>query len=427
MTAIPQEDVQHGRFVAFTYRAYAVYWASRFLATLAAQMIAVAVGWQIYDLTRDPLDLGIIGLVQFVPLLLLVFIAGTTADRFGRRNVMAASVFAEVLCAVAILWFSWRGLTSPLPVFVALAGFGVARAFLGPASQSLVVNLVPRQVFPNAVAWNSSAWQVATIAGPVMGGLIYGVGANVAYLCAVALLVGALLLVLMIPKPGETGRIERLTVSSLFEGIRYVRRQKVVLGALSLDLFAVLLGGAVALLPVFARDVLETGPWGLGLLRAAPGIGAIITATWLAASPIRDHAGRILFIFVALFGVFTAVFGLSTITWVSVIALLLIGATDAVSVYIRETVIQLWTPDEVRGRVNAINMVFISASNELGDFRAGAAAAFIGAVPTVVIGGLGAVGVAGAWAWLFPQLRDVRYLDRIEIGNGSEESVSRSA
>ncbi|MEO0543437.1 MAG: MFS transporter [Pseudomonadota bacterium] len=402
------------RFLAFRYPAYVKYWVSRFLATLAAQMIAVAVGWQIYDLTRNPLDLGIIGLVQFVPLLLLVFITGTVADRFGRRNVMSWAIAAELACALGILYFSWRGLTSPLPVFVALAGFGAARAFFGPASQSLVVNLVPREVFPNAVAWNSSAWQVASIGGPVLGGLLYGLGANVAYLIAAVLLGIGLVLIRMIPKPEEQGKTEQVTLSSLFEGIRYVRKQKVVLGAISLDLFAVLLGGAVALLPVFARDILETGPWGLGMLRAAPGIGAVVMALMLTASPIRDHAGRILLIFVALFGVFTMVFGFSTLTWLSVIALLLVGATDAVSVYIRETVIQLWTPDEVRGRVNAINMVFIGASNELGEFRAGFVAAWIGAVPAVILGGAGAVAVAGTWAWLFPQLRDVRYLDRAE-------------
>ncbi|MEO1747363.1 MAG: MFS transporter [Pseudomonadota bacterium] len=402
------------RFLAFRYPAYVKYWASRFLATLAAQMIAVAVGWQIYDLTRNPLDLGIIGLVQFVPLLLLVFVTGTVADRFGRRNVMSWAIAAELACALAILYFSWGGLTSPFPVFVALAGFGAARAFFGPASQSLVVNLVPREVFPNAVAWNTSAWQVASIGGPVLGGLLYGLGANTAYLIAAAFLAVGLVLVRMIPKPEEQGKTEQVTLSSLFEGIRYVRKQKVVLGAISLDLFAVLLGGAVALLPVFARDVLETGPWGLGLLRAAPGIGAVVMALMLTASPIRDHAGRILLVFVALFGFFTMVFGFSTITWLSIIALLMVGATDAVSVYIRETVIQLWTPDEVRGRVNAINMVFIGASNELGEFRAGFVAAWIGAVPAVILGGAGAVAVAGAWAWLFPQLRDVRYLDRTQ-------------
>ncbi|MEM1377562.1 MAG: MFS transporter [Pseudomonadota bacterium] len=414
MSEAPSQPEQQNRFVAFTYAAYAKYWMSRFLATLAAQIIAVAVGWQVYDLTRDPLDLGIIGLVQFLPVLFLVFITGTVADRFGRRNVMAISIFVEMLCALGILYFSWRGLTSPIPIFVALAIFGAARAFLGPASQSLVVNLVPRHIFPNAVAWNSSAWQVATIGGPVMGGLLYGLGANVAYIVATVLIGAALLLILMIPKPKEKTETEQVTLSSLFEGIRYLHKQPVVLGAISLDLFAVLLGGAVALLPVFARDILETGPWGLGLLRAAPGVGAVLTALLLTASPIRDNAGRVLLVCVALFGLFTVVFGFSTLTWLSVLALFMVGATDAVSVYIRETVIQLWTPDEVRGRVNAINMVFIGASNELGDFRGGAMAAWIGAVPAVVLGGAGAMGVAVAWAYLFPQLRDVRYLDRRE-------------
>lgn len=400
------------RFEAFAHPSYVKYWSARFIATFAAQIVAVAVGWQIYDLTRDPRDLGIIGLVQFMPLLLLVLVTGTVADRFGRRNVMAVSVLAEFVLALAILWFSWRGLTSPLPVFIALFGFGMARAFFGPASQSLVVNLVPTAVFPNAVAWNSSAWQIASITGPVAGGLLYGLGANIAYGIAAGLFAGAWVLIMLIPAPGVKSRAEKVTFHSVFEGLRYIRKEKVVLGAISLDLFAVLLGGAVALMPVYARDVLELGPWGLGLLRAAPGIGAVLVAGYLAASPIRDHAGRVMFVAVALFGIFTIVFGLSTITWVSILALGLLGAADMVSVYVRETLLQLWTPDRVRGRVNAVNMVFLGASNELGEFRAGFMAAWIGVVPAVVLGGFGAVAVAGIWAWKFPQLREARYLDR---------------
>ncbi len=401
-----------GRFVAFTYRPYALYWASRFLSTFATQVVAVAVAWQVYDLTRDPMDLGIIGLVQFLPLLLLVLVTGSVADRFGRRLVMSWAIAAELLCAVAILWFAIDGLTSPFPIFVALAGFGIARAFVGPASQALVVNLVPTSVFPNAVAWNSSSWQVATIGGPVAGGLLYGFGAPVAYGAAAAMFAAALVLILMVPKPKGQAKPARITFNSLFDGLRFIRREKVVLGAISLDLFAVLLGGAVALLPVYARDILELGPWGLGLLRAAPGIGAILMAAFLATSPVRDHAGRILLVFVALFGLFTTIFGLSTSTWLSIVALGLLGAADMVSVYIRETLLQLWTPDDVRGRVNAVNFVFLGASNELGEFRAGFMAAWIGVVPAVVFGGVGAIAVAALWAKLFPELRDARRLDR---------------
>lgn len=399
------------RFAAFEYSSYTKYWVSRLCTTFAAQIVAVSVAWQIYDLTRDPLDLGIIGLLQFLPLLFLVLITGTVADRFGRRNVMAFAIGLELLAAIAILFFSVRGLTTPFPVFVALVGLGIGRAFFGPASQSLVVNLVPTKIFPNAVAWNSSTWQLASIVGPVAGGLLYGLGSNVAYGTATILLVIGLVFILLIPKPKEKASANKVTFSSLFDGLRYIHNDKVVLGAISLDLFAVLLGGVIALLPVYARDVLVLGPWGLGLLRAAPGVGALLVAGFLvAASPIRDHAGRIMFAAVALFGFFTIVFGLSTITWLSIVALFFVGAADMISVYIREILLQLWTPDEVRGRVNAVNMVFIGASNELGEFRAGTMAAIFGVVPAAVFGGVGAIVVAGLWAWQFPQLRDARHL-----------------
>lgn len=400
------------RFAAFAHRPFVFYWWARFCATFAVQIIAVAVAWQVYDLTRDPFDLGLIGIVQFLPLLLLVLITGAVADRYGRRLVMSLAITLEVLCALGILVFSWRGLESPLPVFVALTLLGVARAFFGPASQALVVNLVPFGDFANAVSWNSSAWQVASIVGPVAGGLLYGIDSTVAYSVAVLLLASSLLLILRIAEPPPPLEVRRITFHSIFEGLHFIRRENIVLGAISLDLFAVLLGGAVALLPVYARDILELGPWGLGMLRAAPGVGALLTAAWLATSPIKDHAGHILLVFVALFGVFTIAFGLSTLTWLSIAALALVGAADMVSVVIRETLLQLWTPDAVRGRVNAVNMVFLGASNELGEFRAGFMAAWIGAVPAVVFGGVGAVLVAAGWAWLFPQLRDARFLHR---------------
>ncbi|WP_425416646.1 MFS transporter [Oricola indica] len=412
MSADSPETNSHRRFAAFAHPAFVRYWSARFLTTFAVQIVAVSVGWQVYDLTRDPMDLGIIGLVQFLPLLLLVLVTGTVADRYGRRLVMGAATGLELLCAGAILFFSIRGLTDPLPVFIALVGMGTARAFYGPASQSLVVNLVPKVDFANAVAWNASSWQVASIVGPVAGGLLYGVGANVAYSVAVCLFAASAILVALIPKPPRRDEVKKVTFSSLFDGLRFIRKEKVVLGAISLDLFAVLLGGAVALLPAYARDILHLGPWGLGLLRAAPGIGAIAMAAYLAASPINNHAGRILLVFVALFGLFTAIFGMSTIAWLSIVALILVGATDMVSVYIRETLLQLWTPDDVRGRVNAVNMVFLGASNELGEFRAGFMAAWIGIVPAVVLGGFGAIAIAGTWAILFPKLRDARYLHR---------------
>lgn len=403
-------SLQHAQ--AFRHRSFRDYWIARFCATFAVQILSVAVAWQVYDLTRDPFDLGLIGLVQFLPLLLLVLVTGTVADRYGHRRVMSAAIALEVLCAALILLESWRGLSSALPIFVALTLLGIARAFFGPASQSLVVSLVPREDFANAVTWNSSAWQIATIVGPVAGGLLYGLGPVVAHACSVLLLSVSLWLILRLPAPPPPAVVRKVSFASLFEGLHFIRRERIVLGAISLDLFAVLLGGAVALLPVYARDILQLGPWGLGLLRAAPGVGAVLMAIFMATSPIRDKAGRILLVSVGLFGAFTLLFSLSTLTWLSILALALIGAADMVSVVIRETLLQLWTPDEVRGRVNAVNHVFLGASNELGEFRAGAMAAWIGAVPAVALGGVGAMLVAAGWAWLFPQLRDARYLHK---------------
>lgn len=340
-----------------------------------------------------------------------MLVTGSIADRYGRRLIMGLASLLEAACAVAVLVLTWRGLTSPVPIFFVLFVFGIARAFFGPASASLVANLVPQKDFANAIAWNSSAWQTATIVGPVAGGLLYGLNHTLAYGIAAAFMAAAGLLVLSIPKPAQHTEAEKPTLDSLFAGFRYIWGEKIVLGAISLDLFAVLLSGAVALLPVYARDILELGPWGLGLLRAAPGVGAILVAVWLTGHPIRNHAGAIMLFFVAVFGAFTVVFGASTIPWLSIFALAMLGATDMVSVYIRETLIQLWTPDEVRGRVNAVNMVFVGASNELGEFRAGMMAAAIGTVPAVVFGGVGAIAVAGLWAVLFPALRKVQRLD----------------
>ncbi|MCU0830029.1 MAG: MFS transporter [Rhizobiaceae bacterium] len=402
------------RYEAFTFAPYRNFWGARFLAAFSVQMMAVAVGWQIYDLTRDPLDLGLIGLSQFAPSVVLVLVTGAAADRYGRRSIMRLSVLLFLMVASGLLALTLQGLTSPLPVFALLVLLGVGRAFYGPAASSLVVSLVPTRVFPNAVAWNSSAWQVAMITGPVAGGLLYGLGAAIPYALAVLLLALAALLITRIPhveRKAEQGVAGETKAQQIFAGFRYIFSQPVVLGAISLDLFAVLLGGAVALLPVFARDVLDLGPWGLGLLRAAPGIGAVAMAAWIAAHPIRDHAGLIMFAGVALFGVFTLTFGFSTVAWLSIASLALLGAADMVSVQVRETLIQLWTPDHVRGRVNAVNSLFVGASNELGEMRAGTMAAFIGAVPAVVAGGAGAIAVAGLWAWMFPALRKIRRLD----------------
>ena len=400
------------RFGAFRNPQYLRYWLARLGASFAVQIVAVSVGWQIYDLTRNPLDLGLVGLCQFMPALLLVLVTGAVADRYSRRMIMGLSIAVEGLGALALLWMTFEGLTSPLPVFAVLVLFGVARAFFGPSSQALVVNIVDRSELPSAIAWNSSAWQLASIVGPVAGGLLYGFSPHAAYSVALTLFVLASILVLsMKPLPARAAANEPATLETIVAGFRFIWHEKVVLGAISLDLFAVLLGGAVALMPIYARDVLEVGPWGLGMLRAAPGIGAILTVLYLTRHPVRDNAGRVMFVFVALFGAFTMVFGLSTAPWLSIVALALMGAADMISVYIRETLLQLWTPDDVRGRVNAVNMVFVGASNELGEFRAGVMAFWIGAVPAVVIGGAATMGVAALWAAMFPDLRKAKHLN----------------
>ncbi len=390
--------------------AYRRYWTSRLAGSFAQQIQVVAVGWQVYDLTRNPLDLGFVGLSQFLPALLLVLVTGIAADRFRRRTIMTICLAAEALCAVALLLFTLSGATNVIPIFAILVAFGVARAFFGPAQQSLLPNIVPPEILSSAIALNSVSWQAATIIGPVAGGLLYGVAPEAAYGVTVALLGASAILVLFIPRTQQKTTSEPATWSTIVAGFNYIRHEKIVLGAISLDMFAVLLGGATALLPVYARDILTVGPWGLGLLRAGPAIGAIAVAIYLTARPIRDHAGFWMFVFVGLFGLFTIVFGLSTHVWLSIAALAVMGGTDMVSVYVRETLIQLWTPDHVRGRVNAVNMVFIGASNELGEFRAGVSATIFGTVAAVVIGGAGTMAVAALWARMFPDLRHARHL-----------------
>lgn len=403
--------VSGDRFAAFRHRSYTRFFLSRFFSAFAIQIISVAVGWQMYDETRNPLYLGLIGLFQFLPSLLLILVTGSVADRYNRRMIMAICMVVGAACSAALLGLTVTHSFAPWLVFAILIVFGIERAFMGPAVQSLGPNLVPEQDLPNAIAWNSSSWQTASIIGPVFGGLLYGVSATLAYSIAFVLLVIAAVLVFMIPKPAQRSPASKVSWGEMLAGFHFIAKEKVVLGAISLDLFAVLLGGAVALMPIFARDVLELGPWGLGLLRAGPGFGAIAVAIWLAVHPIRHNAGIAMFIGVALFGVGTLIFGISTAPWLSIAALALMGAADMISVYVRETLIALWTPDEVRGRVNAVNMVFVGASNELGEFRAGTMASIFGAVPAVVIGGVGTLAVAIIWSLGFPKLRRIDNLE----------------
>lgn len=400
-----------GRFAAFSSPGYRAYWIALMLNGFAVQIQTVAVGWYVYDLTANPLDLGLVGLSQFAPALLLVLVTGSVADRFSRRGIMAVSLAAEAVTAGVLLTVTTLGLATPLPIFFAMALFGVARAFYNPARQSIVPNLVPGAHLANAIAANSTASQFATICGPVAGGLLYAIGPNYAYgTTAILLIISSLVVLFGVPRQGRPGSRGPAGWDTLSAGFRYIWTRKPILGAISLDLFAVLFGGAMALLPVYARDILDVGPEGLGLLRAGPAIGAIIMGVLFMMRPIRNHAGIIMFIAVAGFGVATFVFALSDTLWLSVAMLVLIGGFDMVSVNIRSILIQLWTPDDVRGRVLAVNQVFIGASNELGAFRAGVMAIWIGPVAAVALGGAVILGVAGVWAALFPQLRDVKRL-----------------
>jgi MFS family permease len=390
---------------ALQHRNFSLYLVARFVATLAVQMQSVAVGWQVYALTNDPLDLGLIGLAQFLPFVVLVLPAGQIADRHDRRLILALCYAVELLCAGLLLSFTWLGLKIAWPIFGVLVLFGCARAFAMPTGQAITPNLVPREDFGNAVALNSSTFHVATIVGPALGGWIYVAGPGAVYLCVSLGLAVSVALMLAVRLPAVLRSPEPATWHTVLEGLRFVRSRPVVLGAISLDLFAVLFGGATALLPIFARDVLATGPEGLGLLRTAPAVGAATTAIALAFFPILHHVGRWMFAGVAVFGVSIIVFGLSTDFLLSFGALAVLGAGDMVSVYIRHMLIQLETPDEIRGRVSAVNAVFIGASNELGEFESGVTAAWLGLVRSVVIGGAATLAVTGLWMRLFPTLR----------------------
>jgi MFS family permease len=397
---------------AMHYARFQLYWLARAAAVMAIQITSVSVGWAIYELTRSAFMLGLVGLVQFVPSLLLVLLTGQIADRYSRRNIMLGCTLLEALCVGFILVEIEAGISSVIPIFIALIGFGVARAFFGPAVQSLMANVVPARALPSAISWSTGAWQLATILGPVIGGLLYGISAGIAFGTALALFALASLLSVFIRDGRRTGGKKAAGWSDVMAGFSYVRSQPVVLGAISLDLFIVLLGGATALLPVVALDILEAGPWALGVLRAAAGVGGIAVALWLAYRPIRAHAGHILFASVFLFGLATVVFGLSQSIVISVAALVLVGAADMVSVYIRSSIIQLMTPDHIRGRVSALNMVFVGASNELGEFRAGSIASVTGAASAIVLGGAGSMAIAAIWFFRFVDLRRIVSLGR---------------
>jgi MFS family permease len=412
MTSAASSSERAAWSAAFEHRDFKLFQAARLLSILGMQMQSVAIGWQIYSLTGRPMSLAWVGLAQFFPAVGLSLVTGQTADRVERRTILLACHAAMAALSVTLFWVTRTGITHLSPIYVVLVGVGVARAFLGPANQSILPTLVPTEHFGNAVAWGSSFWQVAMVLGPTLGGLLYAAfgGPAGVYALAAACSVGACGLAAALKPRGAPGARSPVTWTSLLAGVRYVRSNQIVFGAISLDLFAVLLGGATALLPVYARDILHLGPWALGALRSAPAAGAAVTAFGLAIRPIERAAGAKMFAGVAVFGLATIAFGLSRSFGMSLVALALIGASDMVSVFVRSALVQLATPDAMRGRVSAVNMVFIGASNELGEFESGLTAQWLGTVPAVLVGGVGTLVVVAICAWRFPALRRVNQL-----------------
>jgi MFS family permease len=383
---------------------------SRSLSRFSSQIAAVAIGWQIYDLTGSAFDLGMVGLVQFLPTALLVFVAGSAADRYARKRVVQLCQLAEALTALFLAWGSYGGWLTEVHIFAATFVLGIAGAFESPATAALLPLITPQGALQRATAISSGGAQVATITGPALGGLAYAIapglpyGIMVVFWLAGALLTGAIRL-------AETGEKKASTAGDLFAGVRFIRDDPAILGTISLDLFAVLLGGVTALLPIYARDILSVGPLGLGILRAAPAVGALLMTVVLARRSINRRVGLRMFQAVIVFGAATVVFALSHWMWLSLLALAILGAADTVSVVIRFSLVQLATPNEMRGRVGAVNFLFINASNQLGQFESGVTAALFGAMPAAVLGGVGTIAIALLWMKLFPALRDVERLE----------------
>ena len=387
------------------------YFAARVVGSMAGQMQAVAIGWQVYEMTGRALDLGIVGLCLFLPELSLALITGHVADHFDRRRVMGLAICLDALCVATLLALTLAGNRDTHWIFAVLVVTGTARAFQAPASFALLPNLVRPHLFANAAAWISTAWQSAAIAGPALGGFLYILGPEITYGTCAVLLACSACMVFTVQLASTSVKRGHITWTSMLAGVHFIRSHPVVLGAISLDLFAVLLGGATALLPIYAKDILDVGPSGLGILRSAPAAGALVAAVIMLRWPIRRGTGRALLYWVCVYGLATIAFGVSADLWLSLAMLALLGGADMVSVIVRRVLIQVATPDEFRGRVSAVESVFIGASNELGEFRAGVMAAWLGAVPAVVLGGIGTVAIVGLWTKFFPKLREV---DRLE-------------
>jgi MFS family permease len=402
-TAEAASLLRHPPFLLFNF--------SRGFSEFSYQVATVAVGWQIYDLTGSAFYLGLVGLVQFIPSALLVFVAGHAADHFDRKRVMQLCQLLEAMAAAFLTWGSITGSLTVAEIFAALAVFGIASAFEGPASSALLPAAAPEGMLQRATAVATGTWQVAAIGGPALGGLAYAISPAAPYAAMTLFWLAASLLSGAIHVERPVVAAEPPTFSKLFAGLKFVRDNPAILGTVSLDLFAVLLGGATALLPIYARDILDAGPWALGVMRAAPAVGALLMTAVLAHHPITRKVGMRMFQAVIAFGLATVLFALSREIGLSVLALAAMGAADTISVVIRFSLVQLATPDEMRGRVGAVNYLFINASNQLGEFESGMTAALFGAMPAALLGGLGTIAVALLWMKLFPSLRSIERLE----------------
>jgi MFS family permease len=419
---------------AFLYRDFRRYQLARVLVIIGAEAQTLAVAWLVYQVTHSALYLGYTGLVLFLPGLLFLLPAGHVADRFDRRQVILTCYTLQAFCTTTLFYFSWRGLHAVWPIYGVLFLIGTGRAFSGPASSALIPHLVPKEHFVNAITWGATAFQIANVAGPSLGGVLYALplpgrlaGASIVFLFTLATLAAFLWLIYSLDV--RPGRMEHRAISTevILAGIHYVWKTQILLGSISLDLFAVLLGGAVALMPIFAQDILHTGTRGLGLLRAAPAIGALVVSGWLTWKPIQQRAGVKMLFCVGIFGAATVLFGISKSLPLSLLALFLVGASDMVSVVIRSSILQLATPPEMRGRVSAVNSLFLGASNELGEFESGLTASWWGAVRAVIIGGIGSLTVTGLWSVFFPNLRRIGALTPEALLLADQEQAGQEA
>ncbi|MBB3133513.1 MFS family permease [Rhizobium pisi] len=403
-------DISQSPGSVLRHPGYLNFAASRVFSSLSFQSVAIAMGWMIYDQTHSALALGLVGFCQFLPMAVLTFVVGHVADRFDRRRIGLACQLIEAVTALVLAVATWQQWLTPAGILAAVTVLGAVVAFERPTMAALLPNIVPASMLQKAVATSTSMMQTALIIGPSLGGLLYGLNPVAPFAMAAVLFAAASFNVISIRMQWSPAKREPVTLASVFAGVSFIRSRPVMLGTISLDLFAVLLGGATALLPMFARDILHTGPWGLGLLRAAPAIGALAMSIVLARRPLETNVGRKMLVAVAVFGVATIVFALSTNIALSVAALLVVGASDTVSVVVRSSLVQLLTPDEMRGRVSAVNSLFIGTSNQLGEFESGMMAAALGPVATGIVGGLGTIIVVILWMRLFPDLTKVKTL-----------------